>query len=128
MPGAATGGVLWKKAFFKILQHLQEAPVNFGKFLRFLHFIFMNHHYHFYHYFHTFTVNSHADNHFYKYIYLFQILYSLKSDFLIKIYAKILTKVFYIQIWFKCETPLLYFLIRAIVYRKKTLEKTVFLL
>ena len=27
----------------------------------------------------TFTVNSHADNHFYKYIYLFQILYSMKS-------------------------------------------------
>ena len=25
----------------------------------------------------TFTINSHADNHFYKYIYLFQILYSI---------------------------------------------------
>ena len=32
----------------------------------------------------TFTVNSHEDNHFYKYIYLFQILYSLKSAFLKK--------------------------------------------
>ena len=32
----------------------------------------------------TFTVNSHADNHFYKYIYLFQISYSLKSIFFIK--------------------------------------------
>ena len=32
----------------------------------------------------TFTVNSHADNHFYKYIYLFQILYSIKSVFLLK--------------------------------------------
>ena len=29
----------------------------------------------------TFTVNSHADNHFYKYIYLFQILSSMKSVF-----------------------------------------------
>ena len=27
----------------------------------------------------AFTVNSHADHHFYKYIYLFQILYSIKS-------------------------------------------------
>ena len=32
----------------------------------------------------TFTVNSHADNYFYKYIYLFQILYSMKSVFLLK--------------------------------------------
>ena len=31
----------------------------------------------------TFTVNSYADNHFYKYIYLFQILYSMKSVFLL---------------------------------------------
>ena len=30
----------------------------------------------------TFTVNSHADNHFYKYIYLFQILYRMKLIFL----------------------------------------------
>ena len=29
----------------------------------------------------TFTANSQADNHFYKYIYLFQILYSMKSVF-----------------------------------------------
>ena len=29
----------------------------------------------------TVTVNSQADNHFYKYIYLFQILYSMKSVF-----------------------------------------------
>ena len=32
----------------------------------------------------TFTVSSHADNHFYNYIYLFQILYSVKSVFLLK--------------------------------------------
>ena len=32
----------------------------------------------------TFTVNSQADNHFYKYIYLFQMLYSIKSVFLLK--------------------------------------------
>ena len=29
----------------------------------------------------TFTANSQADNHFYKYIYLFQILYTIKSVF-----------------------------------------------
>ena len=29
----------------------------------------------------TFTANSQADNHFYKYIYYFQILYSMKSVF-----------------------------------------------
>ena len=32
----------------------------------------------------TFTVNSHADNHFYRYISLSQILYSMKSVFLLK--------------------------------------------
>ena len=61
----------------------------------------------------TFKVNSHADNHSCRYIYLFQILYSMKSDFFIKIHIKVLMKVFYIQIWFKCETPLLLFLIRT---------------
>ena len=40
MPEAATGGVLRKKVFFKMLQNSQEAPVpevtpmNFAKFLR----------------------------------------------------------------------------------------------
>ena len=40
MPEAATGGVLWKNLFLKILKNLQEAsvpeetPVNFAKFLR----------------------------------------------------------------------------------------------
>ena len=32
----------------------------------------------------TFTVNSHVGNHFFGYIYLFQILYSMKSVFLLK--------------------------------------------
>ena len=32
----------------------------------------------------TFTVNSHVDNHSYKYIYLLQILYTMKSVFLLK--------------------------------------------
>ena len=59
----------------------------------------------------TFTVNSHANYHFYKYIcfkYLYnflEILYSMKSLFLIKIHVK----VFYIQIRFKCETQLFFF-------------------
>ena len=37
----------------------------------------------------TFIVNSHADNHFYKYIYLFQILYSMKWVFFIKMHVKV---------------------------------------
>ena len=49
----------------------------------------------------TFLVNSRADNHFYKYIYLLQILYSMTF------YIKIHIKVFYVQIWSKCEAPFL---------------------
>ena len=41
------------------------------------------------------------------------------SFFFIKIHAK----VFYIQICFKGETPLLFFLIRTMAYRKKTLYR-----
>ena len=64
----------------------------------------------------TFTVNSYADKHFYKYISLFQILYSMKSlFFLIKIHVKVC----FIQILFKCEAPLLFFLIKTMVYRSK---------
>ena len=37
----------------------------------------------------TFTINSHADNHFYEYIYLFQILYCMKSLFFIKMHVKV---------------------------------------
>ena len=65
----------------------------------------------------TFTVSSYADNHFYKYIYLFQILYSMKSVFFIKIHVQ----VFHIQIWFKCEIPPLFFLLKTMVYRKSSL-------
>ena len=43
----------------------------------------------------TFTANSRADNHFYKYISLLQILYNMKSE-----------KVFHIQVWFKYENGL----------------------
>ena len=42
----------------------------------------------------------------------------MKSAFLIKIQVK----VFYIQIWFKCETPLLFFSNKTMVYRKKDLD------
>ena len=63
----------------------------------------------------TFTVNSHANNHCYKYIYLFQMLYSMKSVFFIKIK----TKFFYNQILFKCETPVLFFHKRTMAYSKK---------
>ena len=76
----------------------------------------------------TFTVNSHADNHFYKYVFVSNIV-QFEFSFFIKIHVQVLTKVFYIQIWIKCETPLAFFLIRTIVYRKKLLlKKIVFLL
>ena len=68
----------------------------------------------------TFTFNNDADNHFYKCIYLFQMLYRIKSVFFIKIHVQVL----YIQIWFKCETSLLFLLIKIMVCRKKLfLEK-----
>ena len=66
----------------------------------------------------TFTVNSLTDNHFYKYLFVSNIIQCEFSLF-IKIHVQVLTKVFYIQIWIKCETPLAFFLIRTIVYRKK---------
>ena len=51
----------------------------------------------------TFTVNSHADNHFYKHIILFDSnIVHCEISFYIKIHVKVLTKVFYIQIWFTC--------------------------
>ena len=74
----------------------------------------------------TFSVSSHGDNHFHKYIYLFQ--YSTVSNYHLSIKTHV--EVLYIEIWFKYETPLLFFLIRTmvtgilfflitIVYRKK---------
>ena len=63
----------------------------------------------------TFTANSHADNRFYKCIYLFQIFYSMKYFFLWKY-----IKAFYIQ------TVFLFFQIKTMVYRKKlSLGKTI---
>ena len=64
----------------------------------------------------SFTVNSHADNRFYKYI-CFK-YYTVWNLFFIKIHVKVLTKIFYIQIWFKCETSVLFFLANTMVYRK----------
>ena len=74
----------------------------------------------------TLSVSSHGDNHFHKYIYLFQ--YSTVSNYHLSIKTHV--EVLYIEIWFKYETPLLFFLIRTmvtgilfflitIVYRKK---------
>ena len=51
----------------------------------------------------TFKVINHVDNHLYNHIHLFQILYNLKSVFLLK-----LTLGIYIQIWFKCGIPLIF--------------------
>ena len=47
----------------------------------------------------------------------------MKSVFLLKYVLGFLTKVFYIQILFKCATLLLLFLIRTMVYRKKILDR-----
>ena len=69
----------------------------------------------------AFTVNSHADNHFYKYMYLFQIICSMQSVFI-----KIHVKVFNTQIWFKCKVLLLFFQIKTVIYRKKTLSRNIF--
>ena len=46
----------------------------------------------------TFAVSSHADIHFYKYIYWFQILYSISHIFFIKIHVKVLGKDFCIKL------------------------------
>ena len=54
------------------------------------------------------TVNRHADNHIYKYIYLFQILYSMKQFFFLLKY-----------------TLRLFIFIRTIVYRKNSLRKKI---
>ena len=58
----------------------------------------------------------------------------MESVFFIKIYVQVLTTLFYIQICFKCGTPLLFFSnknhdIQKKNYRKKLfIEKNVFLL
>ena len=70
----------------------------------------------------TFTVNSHTDNHFYKYLFVSNIIQCEFSLF-IKIHVQVLTKVFYIQIWIKCETPLVYFRLQ----KKLFIEKNSFL-
>ena len=44
-------------------------------------------------YFHALTVNSHADNHFYKYIKLFNInIIQFEISFFIKMYVKVIFK------------------------------------
>ena len=65
----------------------------------------------------TFAVNSHADNHFCKHIYLLQILFSTKSVFLLK-YMLRFWLTFFILKFHLCETPFLFFLMKTIVYRK----------
>ena len=77
----------------------------------------------------TLTVNSHADNHFYKYIYKYY-YYKYYYYYFYKYYTvwnrffiRIRVKVFYIQIQFTCKNPLLFFPIKMLVYRKKTLYR-----
>ena len=62
----------------------------------------------------TFTANSQADNHFYKYtisinLFIYFKYYTVWNQFFIKIHVK----VFYIQVWFKCEISALFFLIKT---------------
>ena len=65
----------------------------------------------------TFTVNSHADNHFYKYISLFQILYSMKSFFKLKYTLRFFTFKFDLNVKHRSY----FFQIRTMVYRKNPL-------
>ena len=70
----------------------------------------------------TFTANSHANNH------LLQIFIELPWNIIqyeITFFINIYVKVFYIQIRFKYETQLLFFLI-TMVYRKSFYRKKVF--
>ena len=91
----------------------------------FLRFILMSHSYYrfsslrpsFVYYY--FIVNSHVNNHFCKYI-CFK-YYTVSNHFFIKTHVE----VFYIQIWFKRETQLLFFLI-IMVCRKSLYRKIVF--
>ena len=69
----------------------------------------------------NFTVNSHADNHYYKYIYLFQILYNMKSDFLLKYTLRFWPKVFI----FKFDLNALICIKKNDGLLKKTLEKEI---
>ena len=57
---------------------------------------------------------------------MFQILFvsniiQYEITFFIKINVKVLTKFFCIYIWFKCQTLVLFLLIRTMVYRKNSL-------
>ena len=47
----------------------------------------------------------------------------MESVFFIKIYVQVLTTLFYIQICFKCGTPLLFFSNKNHDIQKKTTEK-----
>ena len=69
----------------------------------------------------NFMFNSHADNHFYKYIYLFQILYSMKSVFLLK--YKLRSVIFKFDLSVKHHP---YFLIKAMIHIKNSLQKKIF--
>ena len=66
----------------------------------------------------TFLVNSRADNHFYKYIYICFKYYTVWNQFFL---IEVHVQVFYIQIWSECETLPLFFLLKAMVYRKNLL-------
>ena len=66
----------------------------------------------------TFTANRQTDNHFYKYVKLFQILY---SKYEISFYIKIHVTYFIFKFDLNVKTPPFFFLIEAMAYRKKAL-------
>ena len=72
----------------------------------------------------TFTVNSHTDNHFYKYICLFQILGSMNSVFLWKYMLKLWQRFFIFKFHLNVKHHFYFFyknygLQKKILYRKK---------
>ena len=65
----------------------------------------------------TFALNSHADNHFYKNIYLFQISNIIQYE--ISFFIKYTLRFFIYKFEIKCEAPLLFFQLKTMIFRKK---------
>ena len=70
----------------------------------------------------TFAVNGHADNDFYKYAYLFQILYSMNSVFLLKYMLRFWPRFFICKFDLNLK-HLFYFFNKKYVLQKKCLYR-----
>ena len=73
----------------------------------------------------TFTIKTHADNHFYKYIYLFQILYSVKSAFFIKIHVRFCRRFFIFKFDLNVKYRSYFFLQEQSSIEKNSLKKKI---